>query len=101
MLYSWKLKHAKYVIGGKGEHDSDAFIEEIVSAGGEAVVPPWESRTDPRPYDEGFYKRRNIIERFFHRLKQYRRVPTRYDELGIRYLGFVYVVAILIAANRM
>jgi transposase len=90
----------EYVIGDKA-YDSDAFRDEIVSAGGVAVIPPRESRTDPRPYDEELYKRRNIIERFFHRLKQYRRVATRYDKLGPRYLGFVYFAAILITTNRM
>ena len=82
-------------------YDSDAFREEIVAGGGVAVIPPRDSRTEPRPYDEELYKRRNIIERFFHRLKQYRRVATRYDKLGIRYLGFVYFAAILITAKKM
>ena len=90
----------KSVIADKG-YDSDAFREEIVAGGGVAVIPPRDSRTEPRPYDEDLYKRRNIIERFFHRLKQYRRVATRYDKLGIRYLGFVYFAAILITAKKM
>lgn len=88
------------MIGDKA-YDSDAFREEIVSGGGVAVIPPREGRTDPQPYDEEHYKRRNIIERYFHRLKQYRRVATRYDKLGIRYLGFVYFAAILITAKKM
>ena len=90
----------KYVIGDKG-YDSDAFREQIVAAGGVAVIPPRDSRTEPRTYDEEVYKRRNIIERFFHRLKQYRRVATRYDKLATRYLGFVYFAAILITAKKM
>ncbi|MYG06895.1 transposase [Candidatus Poribacteria bacterium] len=90
----------EYVIGDKA-YDSDALREEIVSAGGVAVIPPRDSRTDPRPYDEALYKRHNIIERFFHRLKQYRRVATRYDKLGTRYLGFVYFAAIVITTNTM
>ncbi len=47
------------------------------------------------------YKRRNVIERFFHRLKQYRRVATRYDKYADRYLGFVYFAALLITAKKM
>ncbi|RKU21776.1 hypothetical protein C6500_05615 [Candidatus Poribacteria bacterium] len=46
-------------------YDSDAFREGIVAGGGVAVIPPRDSRTEPRPYDEDLYKRRNIIERFF------------------------------------
>jgi len=88
------------VIGDKA-YDSDAFREAIVSAGGVAVIPPRDSRTEPRPYDADLYKRRNIIERFFHRVKQYRRVATRYDKLAIRYLGFVYFAAILITTKKM
>lgn len=90
----------KCVIGDKA-YDSDAFREKIVSAGAVAVIPPRESCTDPRPYDQDLYKCRNIIERFFHRLKQYRRIATRYDKLAIRYLGFVYFAAILITAKKM
>ena len=90
----------EYVIGDKA-YDADAFREAIISAGGVAVIPPRDSRKDPRPYDEDLYKRRNIIERFFHRLKQYRRVATRYDKLATRYLGFVYFATILINTHRM
>ena len=91
---------SKYVIADKA-YDSDAFRETIVSGGQIAVIPPRDSRTDPMPYDQDLYKRRNIIERFFHRLKQYRRVATRYDKYAVRYLGFVQFAAILITANTM
>ena len=90
----------EYVIADKA-YDSDTFREAIVSGGGVAVILSRDRRADPHPYDEDLYKRRNIIERFFHRLKQYRRVATRYDKLAIRYLGFVYFAAILITAQRM
>ena len=79
-----------YVIGDKVSYDSDAFIAEITSRDAIAVIPPRRGRTQPRAYDETLYKRRNLIERFFGWLKQYRRVATRYDKLGVRYLGFVY-----------
>ena len=85
----------EYVIADKA-YDSDAFIAEIRSEGGVAVIPPRRNRTQTRAYDKEMYKRRNIIERFFHRLKQYRRVATRYDKLAVRYLGFVYFAAILV-----
>ena len=90
----------KYVIGDKG-YDSDALRQEIVSMRGVAVIPPRDSRTEPRPYDEDLYKRRNIIERFFHRLKQYRRVATRSDKLAVRYLGFAYFATLLITDKKM
>ena len=85
----------QYVIGDKA-YDSDAFIAEIVSNDAIAVIPPRKNRTEQRTYDKELYKQRNIIERFFHRLKQYRRVATRYEKYAVRYLGFVYFASILI-----
>ena len=90
----------EYVIGDKA-YDSDAFIAEIRSRDAIAVIPPRRDRKQPRAYDETLYKRRNLIERFFGWLKQYRRVATRYDKLGVRYLGFVYFAAILVTSHKM
>ncbi len=90
----------EYVIAAAA-YDSDALRAEIIAAGAEAVIRPRKSRVEDRPYDEAVYKLRNVIERFFHRLKQYRRVATRYDKYAIRYLGFVYLAAILITAKKM
>ena len=91
----------EYVIGDKA-YDSDAFIAEITSQDAIAVIPPRKGRTGfPREYDKELYKRRNLIERFFGGLKQYRRVATRYDKLGVRYLGFVYFAAILVTTHKM
>ncbi len=64
------------------------------------IIPPWKNRTETRPYDKELSKLRNIIERFFHRLKQYRRVATRYDKLSVRYLGFVYFASILMQSKK-
>ena len=88
------------VIAGTA-YDSDAFRAEITAEGAEVVIRPRKNRTQDRPYDEMLYKLRNVIERFFHRLKQYRRVATRYDKYAIRYLGFVHFAAILITAKKM
>jgi transposase len=45
----------------------------------EAVIPSKRNRRVQRPYDIDLYKERNIIERFFNKLKEFRRVATRYD----------------------
>jgi transposase len=87
------------VIGDKA-YDSDAFIAEITSRDAVAVIPPRKNRKEPRTYDQELYKRRNLIERFFNWLKQYRRVATRYDKLAVRFLGFVYLASILIKSKR-
>ena len=82
-------------------YDSDAFRADIVDQGSVPVIRPRKNRLEDRPYDKDLYKLRNVIERFFHRLKQYRRVATRYDKYARRYLGFVYFAAILITAKKM
>lgn len=82
-------------------YDSDPLRAEILAQGGVAVIRPRNNRVQQRPYDRSLYKLRNVIERFFHRLKQFRRVATRYDKYASRYLGFVYFAAILITAKKM
>ena len=90
----------QYVIADAA-YDSDALRDTIVAQGAVAVIKPRNNRVEERPYDKEMYKRRNVIERFFHRLKQYRRVATRYDKYADRYLGFVYFAALLITAKKM
>ena len=82
-------------------YDSDALRKEIIAQGGVAMIRPRNNRLQERPFDKVSYKLRNVIERFFHRLKQYRRVATRYDKYADRYLGFVYFAAILITTKTM
>lgn len=53
------------------------------------VVPPKKNRIDPWEYDRILYKRRNEVERFFRRIKHFRRVFTRYDKLDIVFAGFI------------
>jgi len=67
------------------------------------VVPPKKNRKEPWQYDKELYKKRNVIERLFRRIKAFRRIFTRYDKLDVIYLGFVYFCfcAIwLISVNR-
>ena len=60
------------------------------------VIPPKRNRKDQRPYDADLYKERNIIERFFSKLKQFRRVATRHDTLIANFIGLVKLAAIAI-----
>lgn len=64
------------------------------SVGLTPVVPPKSNRKEPWEYDRELYKRRNEVERYFRRLKAYRRVFTRYDKLDIMYSSFVIVAMI-------
>ena len=81
-------------IAEKG-YDADHLAERIAAAGTEVVTPPRQNR-NPRAYDADLYKERNRIERFFNKLKQFRRVATRYDKLLANFMGFVKLAAIAI-----
>ena len=82
-------------IADKG-YDADHLLEKIAETGADVVIPPKRNRKDQRPYDTDLYKERNIIERFFNKLKQFRRVATRYDKLLANFMGFVKLAAIAI-----
>jgi putative transposase len=60
------------------------------------VIPPKRNRKVQRSYDVDLYKERNLIERFFNKLKQFRLVATRYDKLLANFMGFVKLAAIAI-----
>lgn len=69
----------------------DAFVETITAQGSQAVIPPRSNRLNPRAFDRHIYKDRNLIERFFCPIKQFRRIATRYDKLAQSFLSFVYL----------
>lgn len=87
--------HAEVAIADKG-YDADHLAQRIAEGGAEVVIPPKRNRKVQRPYDADLYKERNRIERFFNKLKQFRRVATRYDKLLANFMGFVKLAAIAI-----
>ncbi len=86
---------ADVAIADKG-YDADHLADRIAQAGIEVVIPPKQNRKLQRRYDVDLYKERNRIERFFSKLKQFRRVATRYDKLLANFMGFVKLAAIAI-----
>lgn len=86
---------ASFVLADKG-YDSDAFVETIKASGATPVIPPKKNRLTPRDYDKDIYKERNLVERFFQKLKQYRRIATRYERLALNYMTMLSLVSILI-----
>lgn len=82
------------VIGDKG-YDSDEVVNMVQGRGAEAVIPPKQNRKEPREYDKHLYKERNLIERFWNRIKHYRRVATRYEKTARNFLAFVHVSALM------
>lgn len=58
------------------------------------IVPPKRTRKKPWKYDEERYKRRNEVERYFRRLKRYRKVFTRYDKLDVNFISVIMLAMI-------
>jgi transposase len=81
------------VLGDKG-YDSDAFAKVVGDRGAEVVIPPRSNRKTPREYDAVVYKERNKVERCINRLKQFRRVATRYEKTARNFLGMALFAAI-------
>ena len=73
-------------------YDADALIARIVASGAVAVIPPMAHRKEQRSYDRHLYKDRNLVERFFNRIKQFRRIATRYEKLAQNYLSMLNLV---------
>jgi transposase len=75
-------------------YDADAIREEIAKADIEAVIPARKGRRAPAAHDREKYKLRNLVERLFNKLKNWRRIATRYDKTQSSYLGFVALASI-------
>lgn len=86
---------AAHVLADKG-YDADHFREAIRRAHAKPVIPFTRSRAAVSRHDTDLYKERNRVERFFSKLKQFRRVATRYDKLLANFMGFVTLAAIAI-----
>ena len=74
-------------------YDADALLMCIAPKQAKAVVPSKRNRKMLRAFDWHQYRDRNVIERFFAHLKQFRRVATCYDKLASRFMSFVLLAA--------
>jgi transposase len=77
-------------------YDSDAIRADLKGRGIEPVIPPLACRKEAIPYDKQKYRGRNRVERLFSKLKQFRRVATRYDKLDLSFLAFIHLASALI-----
>ena len=77
------------------EYDSDALVEMLKARGITPVIPSKSNRREPRATDFALYRERNLVERFFCKLKQYRAISTRYDKLANTLLAAVALVCVL------
>jgi len=74
-------------------YDADRIRERLAADGIESVIPPLSTRSKKLPYDKELYRTRNRVERFFNKLKQFRRLATRYDKLAKTFLAAVCLIA--------
>jgi transposase len=72
-------RKAEAVLADKG-YDADAIVQHIEAAEAVPVIPPKANRNTPRSYHQTLYKQRNRIERCFCKLKQFRRIATRFEK---------------------
>jgi len=83
------------VVGDRG-YDSNAVLDLIARSGAKPNIPSCARRILRRSVDPAIYSQRNLIERFFCKLKQFRRIATRFDKLARNFLA-----AVLIASTRL
>jgi transposase len=88
--------HAPAVVIADKGYDKKALVEEIESRGGQAVIPTQKNRAEQRDVDPHLYRERNVCERFWSKVKQYRRVATRDEKKAANFLAFVKVAAIMV-----
>lgn len=75
-------------------YDADWIRELVSERGGWANIPPKRNRKEPVCFSPFLYKDRNLVERFFNKLKHYRRIATRYDKLAANFLAMLKLACV-------
>jgi transposase len=89
------LPLARAVIADRG-YDWQHLLHLVGARGGQAHIPTQRDRKRQRSVDRVLYRQRNLIERFFCKLKHFRRIATRFDKLANNFLA-----AVCLAASRL
>lgn len=82
-----------YVSADKG-YDSAALVSFITQQESTAVIPSRSNQKSPRDYDRHLYRERNVIERMINKLKQFRRMATRYEKTASNFVALLHLAAI-------
>ena len=83
------------VVADRG-HDSLALVERVAARGGEAHIPTRSRVRQQRSVPPDLYRRRNLLERYFCKLKQVRRIATRFEKHATNFLA-----AVALASTRI
>jgi transposase len=89
----------KVLLADKG-YDADFIRKDMERRGGFAMIPTKRNRLVQLPVDTAIYALRNMVERCFNKLKNARRLATRYDKTADSYLGFIHIVSIRLWMNQ-
>lgn len=89
------LPEGARLLADKG-YDANALRNAVIERKAWANIPPTANRKAPICFSPFLYKARNLVERFFNKAKQFRRIATRYDKLAENYLAALKLVAIRI-----
>ena len=81
-------------------YDADRIRERLAGDGIQPVIPPISTRCKKLHYDKALYGERNRVERFFNKLKQFRRMATRYDKLQKTFCAALHLVAAFLIAKN-
>ncbi len=85
-----KDEKPSYVLADRG-YDSDEIVNYIKEINAISVIPPRSNRLIQREYDKIIYKDRNLIERLFNRIKQFRKIATRFEKIKINFEALLYL----------
>jgi transposase len=92
-LFQMLAERVEALLADRG-YDADAIRDTLANAGVEAVIPAKSNRRTLIPHNRKKYRWRNLIERLFNKLKNWRRIATRYDKTAESYLGFVALASV-------
>ncbi|WP_420429524.1 transposase [Kordiimonas sp.] len=81
-------------------YDSDHIRQSLLFHCVLPVIPSNANLKKPVPHDRTIYKERNLVERMFNKLKQFRRVATRYDKTRKSFIAFLCIAAPKLFLNR-
>jgi transposase len=94
------LKRHTIVIADKA-YDADRLRAHIKARGAIANIPNMIRRKKRFRWRKALYRQRNVVERFFNKLKQFRRIATRYDKLGDTFLAFLRLAIVRISIRSI
>jgi transposase len=89
------LPNAKELLGDKG-YDSDWFRAALAARGITPCIPPKSNRKVQYPYDKAAYKKRHLVENLFAKIKDWRRIHTRYDRCAHTFMSAICIAATVI-----